>query len=39
MEVKEGDLVIFQEYAGTTVKMDGEEVILLGQRDILAVVE
>ena len=39
MELKEGDKVIFSKYAGTEVKYNGEEVIILDQRDILAVVE
>ena len=37
--VKEGDKVIYSEYAGTKVKMDGEEVIIVRQADILAIVE
>ena len=39
MLVKEGDKVIYSEYAGTKVKMDGEEVIIVRQADILAIVE
>ena len=39
MLVKEGDKVIYSEYAGTKVKMDGEEVIIMRQADILAIVE
>ena len=39
MLVKEGDKVIYSEYAGTKVKMDGEEVIIERQADILAIVE
>ena len=39
MRVKEGDKVIYSEYAGTKVKMDGEEVIIVRQADILAIVE
>ncbi len=39
MEVKEGDKVIFSKYAGTTVKFRDEEVMILDQRDILAIVE
>ena len=37
--VKEGDHVIFSEYAGTEVKLDGEEYIIAGQNDIIAIVE
>ena len=39
MEVKVGDKVIFSKYAGTEIKVDGEEYIILRQSDILAVVE
>ena len=39
MEVKAGDKVIFSKYAGTEVKYNGEEVMIMSQRDILAIVE
>ena len=39
MEVKAGDKVIYSKYAGTEVKMDGEEYIIVKQSDILAIVE
>ncbi len=39
MELKVGDHVIMGKYAGTTVKIDGQELIILSQSDILAVVE
>ena len=39
MHVKEGQKVIYSNYAGTEVKLDGEEYILVRQSDILAVVE
>lgn len=39
MELKSGDKVIFSKYAGTEVKVDGEELIVIKQSDILAVVE
>lgn len=39
MEVKVGDRVIYSKYAGTEVKMDGQEYIIVRQSDILAVVE
>ncbi len=38
MVVKEGDKVLTRKYGGTEVKLDGEEYILIGQNDILAVV-
>ncbi len=39
MHVKEGQKVIYSKYAGTEVKLDGEEVTIVRQSDILAVVE
>jgi len=36
MEVKEGDTVIFARYAGTEVKWDDEEYLILRESDILA---
>ncbi|MGB9857790.1 MAG: co-chaperone GroES [Dictyoglomaceae bacterium] len=39
LEIKEGDRVIFAKYAGTEVKIEGEEYLILSERDILAVVE
>ena len=39
MTVKGGDKVLIAEYAGTKVKIDGEELIIVRQGDILAIVE
>lgn len=39
MEVAVGQKVIYSKYAGTEVKIDGENLILVRQSDILAVVE
>ena len=39
MHVKVGQKVIYSRYAGTEVKVDGEEYILVRQNDVLAVVE
>ncbi len=39
MTVKVGDKVILSKYAGTEVKVDGEECIIVKESDILAVVE
>lgn len=39
MEVAVGDKVLMSKYAGTEVKVDGNEYIILSQRDILAKVE
>ncbi|MGI8456904.1 MAG: co-chaperone GroES [Propionibacteriaceae bacterium] len=38
VDVAEGDTVIFSKYGGTEVKYDGQELLLLNARDILAVV-
>ena len=39
MQVKVGQKIIYSKYAGTEVKLDGDEMILVRQSDILAVVE
>lgn len=39
MTVKVGDRVIAAKYAGTEVKLDGEECLIVRQSDILAIVE
>ena len=39
MQVKVGEKVIYSKYAGTEVKMDGVEYIIVKQSDILAIVE
>ncbi len=38
LEVKVGDQVLFAKYAGTEVKLDGEEYMVLKESDILAIV-
>lgn len=37
LEVKEGDKVIYSKYAGTEVKYDGKELLIMRESDILAV--
>ena len=39
MEVKAGDKVIYSKYAGTEIKMNDEELIIVRQSDILAIVQ
>ena len=39
MLVSKGDKVIFSKYGGTEVKYDGEELIIIEQKDILAIVK
>jgi chaperonin GroES len=38
MEVKTGDTVLFAKYAGTEVKLDGDELLVIREGDLLAVV-
>ncbi len=38
MEIQVNDKVIYSQYAGTNVKLDGEEFIIVKQSDILAIV-
>ena len=38
LDVKEGDRVIFSKYGGTEVKVGGEDLMILNERDILAIV-
>ncbi|SDI47799.1 co-chaperone GroES [Propionivibrio dicarboxylicus] len=39
MDVKVGDRVLFGKYAGQTVKVDGEELLVMREEDIMGVVE
>jgi chaperonin GroES len=39
MDVKVGQKVLYAKYAGTEFKVDGEELLIVSQKDILAVVE
>lgn|SRR5262245_6809999 len=39
LQVKKGDQVLFTSYAGTEVRVDGEEVIIMDESDILAVLD
>jgi chaperonin GroES len=36
MDVKVGDIVIYAKYGGTEIKLDGEELMILRESDILA---
>jgi chaperonin GroES len=38
LEVKVGDQVLFGTYAGTAIKIDGEEVLIMREEDILGVI-
>jgi chaperonin GroES len=39
VELKVGDHVLFQKYAGTEFKLDDEELLILSEKDVLAVIE
>ncbi len=39
MDVKTGDTVLYAKYAGTEFKIDGDELLIVSQKDILAIVE
>ena len=39
MSVKVGDRVLFGKYSGQTVKLDGEELLVIREEDVLAIVE
>jgi chaperonin GroES len=39
VELKIGDRVLFQKYAGTEFKLDDEELLILSEKDVLAVIE
>ncbi|TMG56136.1 MAG: co-chaperone GroES [Chloroflexi bacterium] len=39
VELKEGDRILFQKYAGTEFKLDDEELLILSEKDVLAQVE
>ena len=38
-QVQPGDRILFSSYAGTEVKVDGDELLVLGEEDILAIVD
>lgn len=39
MEVKVGDVVLYGKYSGTEVKVDGDELLIMRESDILAIIE
>ncbi len=39
LEVKVGDTVLFGKYSGTEVKVEGEELVVMREEDIMAVIE
>jgi len=39
LEVKEGDTVVFAKYGGTEINLDGQELMILSERDVHAVID
>jgi chaperonin GroES len=39
MEVKVGDTILFNKYAGTEIKVDGKKIIILRENEVLAIIE
>lgn len=39
LDVKKGDKVLFSKYAGTEIKVDGEELLIMREDDIMGVIE
>ena len=39
MQVKKGDLILFTSYAGSEIKIDGKEYLIMDESDIMAVIE
>jgi chaperonin GroES len=39
MDVSAGQKILFQKYAGTEFKLDEEELLILSQKDVLAIIE
>lgn len=39
LDVKEGDKVLFGKYAGTEIKLDGEEFLMMKEDDIMGIIE
>jgi chaperonin GroES len=39
LDVKKGDKILFSKYAGTEIKVDGEELLMMREEDILGIVE
>ncbi|MHC4865217.1 MAG: co-chaperone GroES [Planctomycetota bacterium] len=39
MQVKKGDMVLFTSYAGTEIKIDGKEYLIMDESDVMAVIE
>ena len=39
LDVKKGDKILFSKYAGTEIKIDGQEILIMREDDVLGVIE
>ncbi len=39
LQVKEGDRVLYSKYSGTEIKQDGKELLIISEKDVLAIIE
>ena len=39
LDVKEGDKILFGKYSGTEIKLDGEDIVVMREDDVLAILE
>lgn len=39
LEIKEGDRVLYSKYSGTELKQDGKELLIIAEKDVLAIIE
>lgn len=39
MQLKEGDRILYSKYSGTEIKVEGHELLILSEKDVLAVIE
>lgn len=39
LQIKEGDRVLYSKYSGTEIKQDGKELLIISEKDVLAIIE
>ena len=39
VDLKEGDKILFSQYAGSTIKIDGDELLIIGESEVFGIVE
>lgn len=39
LSIKKGDKILFTSYAGTEIKLDGQELLIMGEDDVLAIID